>query len=68
MKLQLTELFHELDNLQLKYGNKNLNAVYGAGCTKEPDLMFVLMNPTGKNFSAKKDWAGIKTYPCLAIF
>lgn len=59
-KLQLDELFPILDSLQLIHGDKSLNAIYGAGCTYNTDLMFILMNPTGKNLSAQKAWNGLK--------
>jgi uracil-DNA glycosylase len=60
MKLQLAELFPALDKLQLIHGDPTLDAIYGAGCTDNPYLMFILMNPTGKNISASRNWNGIK--------
>lgn len=59
MKLQIESLFSSFNNLQRLHGDKNLSAIYGAGCIRNPDLMMVFMNPTAKNISASKDWAGI---------
>ena len=32
--------------------------VPGAGCTDQPDLMFVFINPTVRNFTAQQEWPG----------
>jgi hypothetical protein len=58
--LQLPELFPLFDNLQLKYGEKTLAPVYGAGCIKKPNILFLFMNPTGRNISAQKDRKGLR--------
>jgi hypothetical protein len=60
MDLQLKELFPGFNKLQIKYGNKALMPIYGAGCIKNPKLLFVFMNPTGKNVSSTKNWSGIR--------
>lgn len=59
-KIQLEELKEEVDRLQNLYGSKNLNAVYGAGCIENPKVLFLFMNPTGKNISSNKDWDGLR--------
>jgi len=58
--MQLNILHNEFDILQKKYGDINLDSIYGAGCIKNPDIMFIFMNPTGRNISSQKDWKGIK--------
>jgi len=60
MKLQIEKLFGAFDKLQKKYGDKNLTAIYGAGKIKEPEIVFVFMNPTAKNVSTSKNWKGLK--------
>ncbi len=59
-KLQVAELFREFDRMQVKYGDNDLDAIYGAGEIKNPDLCFVFMNPTSRNVSSKKSWKGLK--------
>ncbi|MDE5539176.1 MAG: hypothetical protein K2J20_01670 [Bacilli bacterium] len=58
--MKLEDLYVQYDKLQKKYGAKELNSIYNGGCTDNPDLAFVFMNPTGRNISANKDWQGIK--------
>lgn len=60
MKLQLNHLYTHRENLQKKHGEQSLYAIHGAGCTKNPDICFVFMNPTGKNVSAVKWRKGIR--------
>lgn len=60
MKLQLTHLHPEFDRLQEKHGAGGLCGIYGAGCTENPRVCFVFMNPTGKNVSSAKSWKGLK--------
>lgn len=57
--MKLEDLNKEYDKLQLKYGAKELHSVYNGGCTENPDICFVFMNPTGRNISASADWHGI---------
>lgn len=59
-ELQVTSLHKEYDRLQQQYGEKDLNSIYGAGCITHPKVMFVFMNPTGRNVASSKDWKGIK--------
>lgn len=59
-KLQVTILHKEFDTLQQIYGAKELNSIYGAGYIDHPNIMFVFMNPTGRNVASSKDWKGMK--------
>lgn len=59
-QLQLIKFFPYFDKLQIIYGDKNLSAIYGAGCIIRPKLFFVFMNPTAKNISSKESWQGIR--------
>lgn len=58
--LQLPELFPLFDTLQIKYGEKTLAPVYWAGCIKKPNILFLFMNPTGRNISAQKSRKGLR--------
>ena len=58
--MTLDDLKKEYDKLQLKYGAKELDSIYNGGCTNNPDICFVFMNPTGKNIASNKTWKGIK--------
>lgn len=60
MNLQLTELTKEFDLLQEKHGASDLCSVYGAGCTHHPELMFIFMNPTGRNVTSILEWKGLR--------
>ena len=57
----LEELKKEYDKLQNKYGAKELDSIYNGGCTDNPDICFVFMNPTGRNIASSKEWKGIKS-------
>lgn len=59
--MKLEDLKVEYDKLQLKYGAKELDSIYNGGCTHNPDICFVFMNPTGRNIASSKDWKGIKS-------
>lgn len=59
--MELDELKVEYDKLQQKYGAKELDSIYNGGCTKNPDLCFVFMNPTGRNIASSKEWKGRKS-------
>ncbi|MBQ2863965.1 MAG: hypothetical protein IJE91_00695 [Clostridia bacterium] len=48
------------DSLQLKYGDKSLNAIYGGGCTNNAKVCLVFMNPTARNIASAKNWQGIR--------
>ena len=58
--MQLEDLQIQYDKLQKKYGAKDLNSIYNGGCSNNPDICFVFMNPTGKNNASSKEWKGIR--------
>ena len=59
--MTLEDLKVEYDKLQKKYGAKELDSIYNGGCTENPDICFVFMNPTGRNIASSKEWKGIKS-------
>ena len=59
--MTLDDLKKEYDKLQLKYGAKELDSIYNGGCSDNPDICFVFMNPTGKNIASNKSWKGLKS-------
>ena len=58
--LQLDHLKPEVDRLQHVYGNPELHPVYGTGCTTNPRVLFLFMNPTAKNVSSFSSWEGLR--------
>ena len=58
--MQITSLIKEYDKLQKIYGDRRLDAIYGAGEIHNPSLCLVFMNPTARNISANKKWKGLK--------
>jgi len=58
--MQVAKLIKEFDRLQNIYGDKNLDAIYGAGQINNPKLCLVFMNPTGRNVSSNKNWTELK--------
>lgn len=58
--LQIYPLHSEYDKLQKKYGDPILSSIYGAGCIRDPNIMFIFMNPTGRNVSSSLAWKGIR--------
>ena len=59
--MKLEDLKPKYDRLQKKYGAKELDSIYNGGCTENPDICFVFMNPTGRNIASSKEWKGIKS-------
>ena len=59
--MKIKDLKNEYDELQLKYGAKELDSIYNGGCEDNPDICFVFMNPTGKNIASNKSWKGRKS-------
>ena len=57
----LEELNKKYDKLQKIYGDPSLDSIYNGGCTNNPDICFVFMNPTGRNIASSKDWKGLKS-------
>lgn len=56
--MKIKDLNVEYDKLHEKYGDTTLNSIYNGGCSKNPDICFVFMNPTGRNIASVKDWKG----------
>lgn len=56
--MNLEDLNVEYDKLQLQYGAKELTAIYNGGCSNNPDICFVFMNPTGSNVASSLTWKG----------
>ena len=56
----MKNIIKQYDKLQLIYGAKNLNSVYGAGKQNNPKVALVFMNPTKRNIATHKEWLGIK--------
>lgn len=59
--MTLEVLNKEYDKLQLIYGDKSLDSIYYGGCTDNPDICFVFMNPTKRNIASNKNWHGLKS-------
>lgn len=53
------KLNNRYDELQLLYGAKGCNAIFGYGC-KKPEVVLVFMNPTRKNVASAPDWRGLR--------
>ncbi len=58
--MNLKDLEKEYDILQQKYGAKHLHSIYNGGCSKNPDVCFVFMNPTGRNVASQENWKGLR--------
>lgn len=58
--VKLNELKEKYDQLQKIYGDSSLNSIYFGGCTHNPDLCFVFMNPTARNITAFREWKGLR--------
>ena len=56
--MKISDLNPEYDKLQQEYGAKELSSIYNGGCTKNPDICFVFMNPTGRNIASALNWKG----------
>ena len=59
--MKLEDLNVKYDKLQKKYGAKELDSIYNGGCSNNPDICFVFMNPTKKNVASAKTWKGLKS-------
>ena len=58
--MKLKDLEKEYDRMQKKYGAKELRSIYNGGCSKNPDICFVFMNPTGRNIASYESWTGLR--------
>lgn len=59
--MKLEDLNKKYDELQMKYGAKELDSIYNGGCDDNPDICFVFMNPTRRNIASSKSWKGLKS-------
>lgn len=59
--MNLEQLKVEYDKLQNEYGDKSLDSINFGGCTDNPDVCFVFMNPTRRNIASSKGWKGLKS-------
>ena len=59
--MNLKDLEKEYDKLQEKYGAGELTSIYNGGCSENPEICFVFMNPTGRNIASSKTWTGPKS-------
>lgn len=59
--MKIEDLNIEYDKLQKKYGAPELDSIYNGGCTENPELCFVFMNPTARIIASKKSWKGRKS-------
>ncbi len=59
--MKISDLNSEYDKLQQQYGAKELTSIYNGGCTNNPDICFVFMNPTGRNIASYPNWKGRKS-------
>ena len=59
--LQIPEISQNVAEIsQQYYGDHTLDAISGAGQTKQPNLALVFINPTHRNISTSPDWEGLK--------
>ncbi len=56
--MKISDLNPKYDKLQQEYGAKELTSIYNGGCTNNPDICFVFMNPTGRNVASDPNWKG----------
>jgi DNA polymerase len=60
INMTVNQLHQKYDLLQRKHGPKELDAIYGAGCTNNPKVCFTFMNPTARNIASQPTWKGLK--------
>lgn len=58
--MQVERLAPAFRELQKIHGSPSLDAVFGGGKIRNPDICLVFMNPTARNVSASKEWKGLK--------
>jgi DNA polymerase len=49
-----------LARLQKLFGEPGLKPIGGAGCLDGPEVVFIFMNPTARNTSARAGWKGLR--------
>lgn len=57
---QVIQLHKKYDVLQKQYGEPSLSPIYGAGDIDNPKVMFIFMNPTGRNIASEPSWNGLR--------
>ena len=57
---QVEPLHQNFDKLQIQYGEPTLSSIYGTGEINSPNIMFIFMNPTGRNISSNPQWKGLR--------
>ncbi len=58
---KLQEINNIYDEMQIKYGDSELNAILNGGRIENPEYCFIFMNPTKRNIATSKDWEGIRS-------
>jgi DNA polymerase len=58
--MYLKNLAKKWDKMQIEFGDKEFNSIYGYGEINSPDIMLIFMNPTARNIASHKEWNGIK--------
>lgn len=58
--MELENLKKKYEKMQQIYGDKALKSINFGGCTENPDICFVFMNPTSKNIASNPLWNGIR--------
>lgn len=56
--MKISDLNKEYDKLQKKHGAEHLNSIYNGGLEEKPEVLFIFMNPTGRNKASLKEWKG----------
>lgn len=56
--MKIKDLNKKYDQMQKKYGAKDLSSIYNGGCENNPNICFVFMNPTGRNIASELSWKG----------
>lgn len=56
--MKISSLNKEYDRLQKIYGDPSLHSIYNGGLEENPDILFVFMNPTGRNIASLPGWDG----------
>ena len=57
---QIETIKPAINAIHKKYGDRNFAMLYGTGCTTRPHVLFLFMNPTGRNLSTQKTWKGLR--------
>lgn len=56
----MKQLYKKYDALQKIYGDPSLHSIYNGGEENHPDVLFIFMNPTGRNVASLPGWHGIR--------